>query len=116
VFTACVIVSVLFSIMLLLSAMGKLTKMTKVVESLTLVGVKPEQFVILAALEVAAAAGIIIGFWAAPLGIAAGIGAVLYFIGAIMAHLRIKDTKGLTGPLVPLMMAIASLVLRSFTA
>jgi hypothetical protein len=105
VFTACVFVSVLFSIMLLLSAMGKLTKMTKVVESLTLVGVKPEQFVILAALEVAAAAGIIIGFWAAPLGIAAGIGAVLYFIGAIMAHLRIKDTKGLTGPLVPLMLA-----------
>ncbi len=115
-FIACVIVSILFSLMLLISAMGKLTKMPKVVESLTHVGVKPQQFVILAGLEVAAAIGLIIGLWVAPLGIAAGIGSVLYFVGAIIAHLRVKDTKGLSGPAVPFILAIAALVLRIVTA
>jgi hypothetical protein len=30
----------------------------------------------------------------APLGVAAGIGLVLYFVGAVVSHLRVSDFKG----------------------
>ena len=59
--------------------------------------------------------GILIGLWLEPLGIAAATGLVLYFLGAIIGHLRVGDTKNLTMPLPPLALAIAVLVLRLVT-
>jgi uncharacterized membrane protein YphA (DoxX/SURF4 family) len=115
-FTALLVVSILFAAMLVFSATGKLNRMPKVVASLSAVGVKDRHYPFLASLEIAAAIGLLIGLWVAPLGIAAAIGSVLYFIGAIIAHLRVRDTKGLAGPLVPLALAVASLVLRIATA
>jgi len=48
----------------------------------------------LAACEIAGAAGILIGIAWAPLGIIAALGLVLYFVGAIIAHLRAGDFRG----------------------
>jgi len=79
------------------------------------VGVPERLFPVLAALELAGAAVILIGLWLAPLGIAAAIGLVLYFVGALIGHLRVGDTKGLAMPLRPLALAIAVLVLRIIT-
>ena len=73
------------------SAIGKLRKDPKVIEPLTQVGVKPNQVPILAALELAAAAGLLIGLKFHPLAVAAATGLSLYFIGAVISHLRIKD-------------------------
>jgi hypothetical protein len=39
-----------------------------------------------------------LGLWAKPLGIAAGVGLVLYFVGALYFHLRAKDPMKDTGP------------------
>jgi hypothetical protein len=39
----------------------------------------------------AAALGLVAGFVVSPLGVAAAAGLVLYFIGAIIAHLRVGD-------------------------
>lgn len=115
-FTATVIVSVLLAVLATVSAIGKLTKMEQVIESITGVGVPPERIPVLAALELAGAVGVVVGLWVAPLGIAAATGLVLYFVGAIAAHLRVGDTKGVSGPVVPLLISVAALVLRIATA
>jgi len=112
VFIVTIIVTILSAVTLSISAVGKLTKMPAVVTSLQGAGVPLNRFPHLAALEIAAAVGLIIGLFWWPLGIAAAIGAVLYFVGAIFAHLRVGDTKGVNGPVVPLLLAIAALVLR----
>lgn len=46
-------------------------------------------------MELAAAAGLLVGIAWRPLGVAAAIGVVLYFLGAIGAHARVKDVKGM---------------------
>lgn len=53
--------------------------------------------------------GVLVGFAVLPLGIAAAIGLVLYFIGAVSAHVRVRD-RDVTGAVVFLLLAIASLV------
>jgi DoxX-like family len=73
-------------------------------------------FPVLASLELAGAAGILIGLWLEPLGIAAAVGLVAYFIGAVTGHPRVGDTKNLTMPMPPLVLSIAVLVLRLVTA
>src|SRR5437879_2380298 len=52
---------------------------------------------LLAACEFAGAVGRVVGIWWPLIGIAAGIGLVLYFVGAIVFHLRVGDVKGI-GP------------------
>jgi DoxX-like family len=59
--------------------------------------------------KMAGAAGIVIGLWSKPLGIAAGIGLVLYFVGAVFFHLRAKDPLKETAPAV-LMLIICTLI------
>jgi hypothetical protein len=67
-------------------------------------------------IEIAGAAGIVLGLWVAPLGIAAAVGLVAYFVGAVAGHLRVRDLKNVAMPLPPLVLAIAVLVLRLTTA
>jgi hypothetical protein len=70
----------------------------------------------LAACEFAGAAGLLIGLAWPPLGIAAAAGLVLYFIGAIVAHLRVGDLKGIGTPAVPLLLAVGALLTRVLSA
>ena len=79
------------------------------------VGVALRFFPALAFLELAGAAGILIGLWLEPLGVAAAVGLVAYFLGALTGHLRVRDTKNLTMPLPPLALSVAVLVLRLLT-
>ena len=53
-------------------------------------------------------------FWW-PVGVAAAIGVILYFLGAIGAHLRVRDMK-FVPVLVMLVAAVAALALRVTTA
>ena len=105
------IVAIVLSLALLGSAAGKLTKHPKVAGTLTTVGVPEARWPMLAGLEVAGAVGLIIGLWVPALGVAAGIGVVLYFIGAVVAHLRVDDSD--IGPALALgLVAVAAVVLR----
>ncbi len=70
-------------------------KVTTVIHDV--VGVPLRFFPILAACEFAGAAGLLGGIFWVPLGVAASIGLVTYFIGAVLAHVRVGDFKGL-GP------------------
>ena len=114
-FTATVIVSLFLAVALTVSGVGKLRGMPQVVESIERVGVPRNRFAVLAGLEFAGALGLVVGLFWAPLGIAAAIGVVLYFLGAIGAHLRVAD-RGFGPALFLLAVAVAALVLRSVTA
>jgi DoxX-like family len=69
------------------------------------------------ALEVAAALGLVVGLFVAPLGVAAAAGSVLLMVGAVISHLRVGD-----GPdhyLLPAVLAVLAavvVVLRILTA
>ncbi len=54
---------------------------------------------LLAVAELAGAVGLLVGLKVAPLGIAAGVGLALYFVGAVAAHVRAED-KNVAPPLV----------------
>jgi len=116
-YIALVIVTVLLALLTANSAVGKLRKNEQVLSSIVgTVGFPERRVPVLAALEIAGALGIIAGLWFAPLGIAAAIGLILYFVGAAIGHLRVRDTKGAMMPLIPLILSIAVLVLRILTA
>ena len=112
-FVALMIVGVLLSVMCVASASLKLNKDERAVAGIGgTVGVPLRLFPVLASLELAGAAGILIGLYLEPLGVAAAAGLVAYFVGALAGHLRVGDTKGLALPVPFLLLAIAVLVLR----
>jgi hypothetical protein len=110
-FIAYIIVSVVLALMLAASAWAKLTRDERVVTGLTGIGVPLKWFPFLAACEVAGAVGLLVGIAYAPLGIAAAVGVILYFVGAMITHLRARD-KAIIPPLVLLALAVAALLLR----
>jgi hypothetical protein len=112
-FIAYIIVAILVSAMLVSSAITKLRRNPSVVHSIHEVAKVPLSWLPwLAACEIAAAVGLLIGIFWWPLGVAAAIGIIIYFIGACTAHIRAKDFKGLSAPVVIALVAIAILVLR----
>jgi hypothetical protein len=110
---AYIAVAVLFSIMLVASALGKLRHDQRIVATINeVIGVPLRWFPLLAACLVAGAIRLLIGIAAAPLGVAAAVGLVAYFIAAIASHVRVGDFKGLGAAAVPLLLAAAALVTR----
>ena len=113
-FVVCVIVSVLLALAAAGSAAGKLTKNPKVLEGMTAVNVPVAWLPRLALAELAGAVGLLVGLAVAPLGIAAAIGLVAYFVGAVAAHVRAKD-KNLAPAAALALIAVVALVLRIVT-
>ncbi|CAD5991332.1 DoxX family protein [Agreia sp. COWG] len=111
-FIASLVVSALLALAVGGSGAMKLTKNDGVMAGMDAVRVPRDRVWVLGALEVAAALGLIIGIVWWPLGVAAAIGVILYFVGAIVAHIRVGDTKGLGAPAVLLVLGVAALVLR----
>ncbi len=69
---------------------------------------------LLGALKAAGAVGLLIGLvWLRPIGIAAAIGLVLFFIGAIATHIRAGVLYNVAFPGFFLALAISSLVLTA---
>ena len=115
-FIALIIATVVLAAMCLMSASMKLTRNQQSIDSIHgVVGVPLRFFPVLAGLELAGAVGIVVGLWIQPLGIAAAIGLVAYFIGAIIGHVRVGDTKNVTAPLPTLVFSVAVLVFQLVT-
>jgi hypothetical protein len=114
VFLACAVIVSLLSLALLGSAAGKLTKHPKVVESLGKCGVPSSWHPRLAAAEIACAVGMVLGLWVPALGVAAAVGVVLYFVGAVIAHVRVSDNE-VAAPIVFIVLAVVVIVLRIAT-
>ena len=114
--TAYLVVTILVAAMVVFSGVGKIRRdphQVRVVHDL--VGVPMQYFPILAACEFAGALGQVVGIWAPALGVAAGIGLVVYFAGAVVGHLQVGDVKGLGPAAFMLTLAGAALILRILT-
>ena len=112
---AYIIVAAVFTVMLTMSARMKLAREPVAVEVIgDLVGVPLRFFPVLALLEVAGGAGLLVGIALKPLGVAAGVCLVAYFVGAIASHLRKRDlVAGHLGPaIVMLAISAAAMALR----
>lgn len=114
-YVATVIVTALLATVLTASAALKLSHTPAVIEFYGKVGVPADKLNYLAALLLAAAAGLVTGLLWPPIGVAAASGVVLYFAAAIGFHLRARDLKGLPNPMLLLVLAAAALVLRLLT-
>ncbi len=108
------VVVALLAAMLLLSAFGKLTRNEMQTATIDKVGFPERYLWVLALCEIAGAIGLVIGLFWPPIGIAAAIGVVLYFIGAVTSHLRVKDFD-LRASGGVLLLAVAALALRAVT-
>ena len=95
------------------SALGKLRRTPSVMESMHSVGVSDQLIRVLALLELLGALGLLIGIWIVPIGTAAAAGLTLYFIGALIAHARVKaPIKESVPPLVLAVLALATTLLE----
>lgn len=105
------VVGILLALVLAASATFTLSRNEQVMTNMRKVGVPEAWLPRLAALKAAGAVGLVAGLWFAPLGIAAAIGVTLYFVGAVIAHLRVKDYE-LAPAAILTLVAAAALVLR----
>jgi len=115
VFIACIVVSVILAFASFGSAMGKLQDVPQMVELLSSVGAEGRGR-LLGALQLAGAVGVLVGLAIAPIGIAASIGLLLYYLGAMGAHLRNGHAlRQVVFPLPLVLLSAAALWLRIAT-
>lgn len=99
--------TVVLSLVLVGSALAKVRRQKSLVASMRGIGVPDTWLPRLAALEIAGAAGLLAGLAFRPLAVAAGVGVVLYFAGAVFFHARAHDRKGLIAPGVLVVVALS---------
>ncbi|MFI0240539.1 DoxX family protein [Streptomyces sp. NPDC016845] len=90
--------TVVLSLVLVGSAVAKVRRQESLVATMRRIGVPDAWLPRLAALEIAGAVGLLVGLAFRPLAVAAGVGVVLYFAGAVVFHVRAHDRKGLIAP------------------
>ena len=110
-FTAYVVVTLMAVAASAFVAIANFMRLKFVLTTADKVGVPRSWMTVLGCLNAAAALGLLVGLIGVPLiGTAAAIGLVLYFVGAVIAHLRARDYS--IGPAVAfLLLAMAALVL-----
>ena len=113
-FTAYIIVTVLAAAANAFSATLDFIRYKQILINMAKVGVSESWITILGILKAAGALGLLIGIGVPLIGIAAAVGLVLFFVAAIITHLRARDYSfGLA--VVFLLLAVAALVLRVAT-
>lgn len=111
--TAYLFITILFAAMVAFSAVAKVRRDPKVVHVIQeVVGVPLKHFPLLAACEFAGALGLVLGIWLPWAGLVAGVGLVIYFMGAVVSHLRVRDIKGIGPAMFMLILAAGALALH----
>ena len=107
-----VFISVLLAVVCLLPAAGKLIGQPKMRQSAEHFGIPWSRYRLIGVAELAAAAGILIGLWWHPLGLAAAAGMALLLLGALITHRRARDSaKEMAPALVALAITVAYLAI-----
>ncbi len=114
-FVATAIVTVLLAFPMIYAAVRKLSHQEQVVASYRRAGVPESWLNYLAIVLIAGAGGLVAGLAWAPIGIAAAIGTIGYFLGAVAFHIRSGDARNLPTPIAMTVLAIAVLALRLAT-
>jgi ABC-type multidrug transport system permease subunit len=111
--TLLIIVGGFIGLSIAFSAIGKIKRIPGAIEAIAHVGVKEKQYNQLALLEILGSLGLFVGIWIKSIGVAAAIGITLYFVGALFAHLRIKDKFSKMLPaLFLLLISVVTLILE----
>jgi len=109
-------VTIVFACMVAFSGVGKVRRDPHQVRVIhDTVGVPLKFFPLLAGCEFAGALGLLAGIGWPPLGLAGGVGLLLYFAGAVVSHLRVGDFKGIGAAAFMLVAAAGALTLRILT-
>ena len=110
------VIALVFAAMVAFSAVGKIRRDPKIMHVIhEVVGVPLQYFSLLAGCELAGALGLVLGIWWPPVGVTAGIGLVVYFVAAIVFHLRVGDVKGIGPAAFMLVLGAGALALRILT-
>src|SRR5208282_5743239 len=105
-------ISLLLAAACLLPAVGKLTGNPKMRQSAAHFGIPWSRYRLIGVAELAAAAGVLIGLWWHPLGLAAAAGMALLLLGALITHRQAADgTKEMAPALLALAVTIAYLAI-----
>ena len=114
--TVYLVMTVLVALMVAFSGIGKVRRDPRQVKVIhETVGVPLKYLPLLAVCEFAGALGLVAGIWWPALGVAAAIGLVIYFVGAIVSHLRVGDIKGIGSAIFMLVLAAGALAVRVLT-
>ena len=101
-----VAITVIVAAIVALSGVMKIRRDPQVVRKIhEIVGVPLAYFPLLAAVEFVGALGLVLGIVWPLVGIVAGVGLALYFVGAILSHLRVRDFQGV-GPAFFMLVAV----------
>ena len=112
---AYIIVTVIAAAANIFSATLDFIRFKQILVNMAKVGVSESWITILGILKAAGAVGLLVGIAVPLIGVAAAIGLVLFFIGAIITHRRAGDSSfGLA--VIFLLLAVAALVLRLASA
>lgn len=114
-FVAYAIVGILLALALSASATLTFTRNEAVTASMAKVHVPESWLNGLGALKAAGAVGLVVGLAVPAIGSAAAAGVALYFVGAVITHIRAKDFE-IAPPVVLALLAVAALVLRVMSA
>ncbi|RLV49744.1 DoxX family protein [Nocardioides mangrovicus] len=87
------VLSALLAVAMLASGSLKIARTERIVRLMAAVGVGGRGLVVLGSLQLLATTGLFAGLWFTPFGIAAATGLVLYFAGAVGAHVRAHDPE-----------------------
>ena len=104
--------SLLLAAACLFPAVGKLLGHPKMRQSAAHFGIPWPKYRLIGVAELAAAAGVLIGLWWHPLGVAAAAGMALLLLGAVITHRRAADSRKEAAPaLAALAIALAYLAI-----
>lgn len=102
--------SLLLVAVCLLPGAAKLLGHPKMRDSAGRFGIRWPRYRLIGAAELAAAAGVMVGLWWHPLGVAAAVGMAVLLTGAVITHRRAKDGgKEMAPALLALVITIAYL-------
>jgi hypothetical protein len=114
-FTAYIGVTILAAVANAFSATLDFIRYDQILTNMAKVGVPEAWITILGILKAAGALGVLVGIWVPLIGTVAAIGLILFFVAAIITHLRAHDYSfGLA--VVFLLLAVAALALRLATS
>jgi hypothetical protein len=109
--TAYVVVTILAAAMTAFSAGSEYFRAPYLAEPMKRLRLPDSWRVPLSAVKAAGAVGLLVGLFIPPIGVAAAIGVVLYFVGAVLWTLRVRWYAHLPVPVWYMAPAAASLVL-----
>ncbi|MBL1073813.1 DoxX family protein [Nocardia sp. 2] len=115
-FLATILATALLTVLLILTIVVKITRRQPYAQAYADLGVPEHWLPRLAAILIAAGAGLVLGLWWAPIGIAAAAALLVYLLAAAGSHVRVRNWRGLPMPVLYLAVTVAVLLLRIATA